>query len=78
MRKPKSLTLEPEVIAYIEDTRGQSSASDRANQLLQRAIREEELERFEREAAAFYRAVGEDRSETRAVQSLTLRGVTRD
>ena len=78
MRVSKSLTLDPDVVSYIDNTRGESSASERANELLQRAIREEEYERFEREAAAFYRSADEDRSEVRPVQNLSLRSVTRD
>ena len=78
MRIPKSLTLDPDVVSYIDNTRGESSASKRANELLQRAIREEEFERFEREAAAFYGSQDEDRSEIRAVQNLSLRSVTKD
>ena len=78
MRVPKSLTLDPEVVSYIEDTRGDASASERANELLQRAIRQEEYDRFEQEAAAFYRSHDEDRDEIRAIQKLSLRAVTRD
>lgn len=78
MRIPKSLTLDPSVVSYIEDTRGDSSASERANELLQRAIREEEYERFEQEAADFFRETAEDRSEVRAVQKRSLRAVTED
>lgn len=78
MRIPKSLTLDAEVVSYIDKTRGESSASERANALLERAIREEEYERFEQEAAAFYRSADEDRLETGAVQDLSLRSVTRD
>lgn len=78
MRIPKSLTLDPDVVSYIDKTRGDSSASERANDLLQRAIRAEEYERFEQEAAAFYRSASEDRSEVRVVQGLSVRAVTRD
>jgi len=78
MRIPRSFTLDPMVVSYIEDTRGDSSASERANELLQCAIREEEYKRFEREAASFYRQKAEDRSEVRAVQKLSLRAVAKD
>ena len=83
MRKPnrqiKSFTLERSVSDYIARTRAGQSASERANQLLKRAIAQEQQEQFAAEAQAFFRDVGAaDRAETGAFQSAAARTLARD
>jgi len=41
MRIPKSFTLDPEVSNYVDETKGEQSASDRVNDLLRRAMIQE-------------------------------------
>ncbi len=36
MRIPKSFTIEPEISKYVDETKGERSASDRVNDLLRR------------------------------------------
>lgn len=75
----KSFALEPEVHAYIVHTRAGHSASERANELLKRAIAGEEQERLATEAQAFFREMGAaDSEESRAFQAATLRALARD
>jgi hypothetical protein len=72
MRLPKSFTIDPKISKYIAVTKGERSASERINELLRRAIRQEQYERLEAEAAAFFAEATENRSETRAFQKATL------
>ena len=75
---PKSYTIEPEVNNYVEATKGGLSASKRVNELLKRAIIQEQYERLEREAAEFFSAETADRPETRALQRAARRTLERD
>jgi hypothetical protein len=59
---PKSYTIEPDVNDYVEATKGDRSASKRVNELLKRAIIQEQYEQLEREAARFFAAESGDRS----------------
>ncbi len=75
----KSFNLERSVAAYIARTQAGQSASERVNQLLKRAIAEEEQERLANEAQAFFReAPAEEREESRAFQAATRRTLARD
>ena len=79
MRLAKTFTIEPEINDYVDETKGGRSASERVNELLRRAIIEEQYERLDAEAAAFF---AEDskagRAETKAMQKASLRTFRRD
>jgi len=75
---PKSYTIEPEVNNYVEATKGGLSASKRVNELLKRAITQEQYEQLEREAAQFFAAETGDRAETKALQRAFRRALERD
>ena len=75
---PKSYTIEPEVNNYVEATKGGLSASKRVNELLKRAIIQEQYEQLEREAAQFFAADTGDRPETKSLQRASHRTLERD
>lgn len=79
MRVTKSFTIDPDITEYVAETKGQRSASERVNELLRRAIMEEQYERLEAEAKAFYGAAGaKERRETRAFQRAAIETFRRD
>jgi len=78
MRVPKSFTIEPEISNYVDETKGERSASDRVNDLLRRAMIQEQYERLEAEAAEFFAAANADRAEAREFQKASLRTFGRD
>jgi hypothetical protein len=78
MRISKSFTIEPEISSYVDETKGEQSASDRVNDLLRRAMIQEQYERMEAEAAEFFAGAHADRAETREFQKASLRTFGRD
>lgn len=78
LRMTKSFTIEPAVNDYVATTKGSQSASERVNELLKRAILEEQNERLETEAAAFYSEANKHRTGTLAFQQAALRTFDRD
>lgn len=78
MRMAKSFTIEPEINKYVDETKGERSASERVNELLRRAMRQERYEKLEAEAAAFFMESKADRAETKAMQKEALRTFGRD
>jgi len=79
MRIQKTFTVEESVLAVVERTKGDRSASERVNELLKLALELERQNELEREAALFYSATGQkDRQEERAFQKASLRSLTRD
>jgi hypothetical protein len=78
MRIPKSFTIEPDISKYVDETKGKRSASDRVNDLLRRAIIQEQYERLETEAAEFFAAANAHRAEAREFQKASLRTFGRD
>ncbi|MGA8366323.1 MAG: hypothetical protein ACLQMT_00255 [Candidatus Acidiferrales bacterium] len=78
MRTTKSFTIEAEISEYVTNTRGEASASERVNELLRRAIIEEQYEKLEAEAAAFFADTRTERAETRAFQKAALGTFERD
>ena len=79
MRLAKTFTLDPEISSYVEETKGPRSASGRVNQLLRRAMLQEQYEALEAEAAAFFAASSKsDRAHTKALQKAALRTFARD
>jgi hypothetical protein len=75
---PKSYTIEPDVNNYVEATKGSQSASKRVNELLKRAIIQEQYEQLEKEAAGFFAAETNDRSESKSLQRAARRTLERD
>jgi hypothetical protein len=75
---PKSYTIEPDVNDYVEATKGGRSASKRVNELLKRAILQEQYEQLELEAAQFFVSEPGDRSDTNALQRAARRTLERD
>jgi hypothetical protein len=75
---PKTYTIEPDVNHYVEATKGSLSASKRVNELLKRAIVQEQYEQLEKEAAEFFAAEADDRSETMSFQRAARRTLERD
>jgi hypothetical protein len=78
MRLAKSFTIEPDINDYVDETKGDRSASDRVNELLRRAILQEQYDRLEAEAAAFFVGAKAGRSETKSLQKAALRTFARD
>ena len=79
MRIAKSFTIDPEITEYVTETKGDRSASERVNELLRRAILEEQYERLEAEAKAFYGTPGaKEQRETRAFQRAAIQTFKRD
>jgi len=79
MRTAKSFTIEEDVNEYVASTKGERSASERVNELLRRAILQEQDEQFAREAAAFFSDPrNASRKETRAFQKASRKALARD
>jgi hypothetical protein len=78
MRLPKSFMVDREINDYVDATKGERSASERLNEMLKRAILEEQYDRLDAEAAAFFPKVHSSRGETRAFQKAALRTFGRD
>jgi hypothetical protein len=75
---PKTYTIEPDVNNYVEATKGASSASKRVNELLKRAILQEQYDQLEKEAAEFFATESGERFETKSLQRAALRTMERD
>lgn len=78
MRLPKSFMVDPEINDYVDATKGERSASERLNEMLKRAILEEQYDRLDAEAAAFFPEAHSSQGETRAFQKAALRTFGRD
>ena len=78
VRMAKSFTIEPEVNTYVDKTKGDRSASDRVNELLRRAMLQEQYERLEAEAAEFFADTTYGRTGTKAFQNAALATFGRD
>ena len=78
MRLSKSFTIEPDINEYLDETKGHRSASDRLNELLRRAIIQEQYEKLEAEAAEFFAQANAEREETTAFQTAAIRTFNRD
>jgi len=79
MRVPKSFTLERSIVSYLENTRGSRSNSERVNELLRKAILQEQYERLEQEAAEFFSTPpAADRAEAKAFQKASMRSMGRE
>jgi hypothetical protein len=78
MRLAKSFTIEPDINEYVDETKGDRSASDRVNELLRRAMLQEQYDRLEAEAAAFFSGSKTERDEAKGFQKASLRSFGRD
>jgi hypothetical protein len=79
MRISKSFTLEESIVSYVQSTRGGRSNSERVNELLKKAILQEQYARLEQEAAAFFSSPSErKRAEIKAFQKASMRSLRRD
>jgi hypothetical protein len=78
MRLAKSFTIEPEINEYVDETKGERSASERVNELLRRGMIQERNERLEAEAASFFSDAEANRAETEAFQKASLLTFGRD
>lgn len=78
MRISKSFTIEPDISNYVDETKGERSASDRVNELLRLAMLQEQYGRLAAEAAEFFADAHRDRAGTKAFQKASLRTFGRD
>jgi hypothetical protein len=78
MRLAKSFTIEPDINSYVDETKGDRSASDRVNELLRRAMLQEQYDRLEAEAAEFFAHAKTDRTEAKAFQKASIQTFSRD
>lgn len=78
-RSSKSFTVDRSILDYLQRTRASRSRSERVNELLRRAILQEQYEALEKEAAEFFAAAGRtERAESRAFAAASRRSITRD
>jgi hypothetical protein len=78
MRLAKSFTIEPDINEYVDETKGDSSASERINTLLRRAMLQEKYDALAAEAAKFFADPKAGRAEAKAFQKIALRTFGRD
>lgn len=78
MRISKSFTIEPDISSYVDETKGERSASDRVNELLRLAMLQERYDRLAAEADEFFAHAETDRAGTKAFQKASLRTLGRD
>jgi len=74
----KSFSLESEVFREVERTKGDVSTSERVNRLLKVGLEIERRRSLYTEAAAFFAADTEDRSDRVAFQEASLKAISRD
>jgi hypothetical protein len=81
MRLAKSFTIDRDLSAFVDETKGERSASDRVNELLRLAMMHERNDRLEAEAADFFAGAAEsrnNRTETESFQKGAIRSFSRD
>jgi len=78
-RLAKSFTIDSGVFAYIARTAADRSVSGRLNELLERAVLQENYDRLEREAEEFFSAAPKaSRREVRAFQKASARSIAKE
>ena len=78
MRSSRSFSIDISTLDYLQRTRSRRSRSERVNELLRRAILEEQYEALEKEAAEFFAAVGKtERAESKAFAAASRRSIAR-
>ena len=79
MRFSRSFTVDRSILDYLHRTHSGRSRSERVNELLHRAILEEQYEALEREAEEFFAAAGKtERTEARAFAAASRRTICRE
>jgi len=73
IRKTRSFSLDPDVLSEVQRTKGNASASERVNQLLECALQMERKAGLHKEAAEFFAGAHADRDQRRAFQQAGLR-----
>jgi hypothetical protein len=71
-RKTQSFSLDPDVLSEIQRTKGNVSASERVNQLLEYALQMERKANLHKEAAEFFAGAPQDRDQRQAFQRAGL------
>jgi hypothetical protein len=74
----QTFSLDKEVLAEVKRTKGNGSASERANQLLKFALELEKKAALHEEAAGFFQAGPGERDERRAYRAASVRSWSRD
>jgi hypothetical protein len=77
-RKTRSFSLDTNVLAEVDKTKGDDSASERVNQLLKLALETERKADLWREAEEFFNNAPDDRQERAAFEKASLRTLTRE
>lgn len=78
-RFSRSFTIDGSILDYVQRTRSSRSRSERVNELLRRAILDEQYESLEREAADFFGAAGtREQGERKAFAAASRLSMTRD
>jgi len=77
VRKTRSFSLDQSILLEVERSKGNSSASERVNQLLKYALETERKASLYQEAAQFFSSAPEDRQERRAFQKASLKSWSR-
>ncbi len=71
--------MDRSILDYLQRTRSNRSRSERLNELLRRAILQEQYEALEKEAGEFFAASGKaERAESRAFAGASRRSLARD
>ena len=79
MRYSKSFTVDRSILDYLQRTRSSRSRSERVNELLRRAILEEQYDALAQEAAKFFAPPARtERAESRAFAAASRRSLERD
>jgi len=79
MRSSKSFTVDRSILDYLQRTRSSRSRSERVNELLRRAILDEQYEALSREASEFFAAAGTtERAESKVFAEASRRSITRE
>jgi len=77
VRKTRSFSLDQSILLEVERSKGNSSASERVNQLLKYALETERKASLYQEAAQFFSSAPQDPQERRAFQKASLKSWSR-
>lgn len=78
LRKPRSLSLDPDVLSEVERTKGAESVSERVNRLLKAALEQERVIELDLEIAEFFGTAPQLQEERRAFQTASIKTWTRE
>lgn len=68
LKKTRSFSLDESVLSEVEKTKGPHSTSEHVNNLLKRALEEQQRLKLAEEARLFFESAPDDREERRAFQ----------